>query len=447
VSESVDQPTDVLTVQQDGGRIYTQFMDYSHWNPTLNGYIYNYSAAVPAGYDGGSAYPLMIEPHAHGENPKFRTESEFDWQVIQLFPYDPGSAAGTIHSWWYGYSADHDYRAGGSPTGGTIENFTEQRVMRAVQSLLSDPFYNIDDTLIHAYGNSMGASGSVSLALRYPSVLSGVYASQPMMDYRDSPTFFDDEFVPLWGDIENNVNLPIVNRGPFDDDISFYGQTGVQPVGVWDWMDHHKQLVDRRGDDFAFLMISHGDQDGVIDWVTQGEPTIDALKLANGGFTLVNNNQGHTWAGFDAVLGNLFQVGLGDWTYPVDLSFPAIQNAGSERFERVEPDLSLFIADNYNLDFQWATEQNLIGEPIVDTQDRYEITIVSTSTQKTVDITPRRTQSFRIDPGVQCDWTATNLNDNSTVSGDVDVDLDSLVTVKDVSIATNAGTRLVIECP
>ena len=435
VIESVDQPTDVLTVQQADGRIYTQFMDYSNWNPTLNGYIYNYSVAVPAGYDGGSSYPLMIEPHAHGERPKFRTESEFGWQVIQLFPFDPGFAVGTIHSWWYGYSADHDYRAGDTPTDGVIENFTEQRIMRAVEAMLADPFFNIDDKLIHAYGNSMGASGVVSLALRYPSVLSGVYASQPMMDYRDSPTFFNDEFVPLWGNVGSN--LPVVNRGPFDDDIRFYGETGMQSVGVWDWMDHHKQLVDRRGDDFAFMMISHGNQDDIIDWETQGEPTIDALTSANAGFTLVNNNQGHTWAGFDAVLSNLFEVGFGDWTYPVDLSFPAIQKASSE----FEAPFDSLTRDNFNLDFVWVTEG------IVDTSNQYAITIVSSSSEKTVDVTPRRTQAFRRNTvGEECRWIATDLNNGNVTSGGVAVDEDSLVTVKDLSIATGNGTRLVVDC-
>jgi hypothetical protein len=267
-----------------------------------------------------------------------------------------------------------------------------------------------------------------------------------MMDYRNSPTFFDDEFVPLWGDINSNVNLPIVNRGPFDTDISFYGETGVQSIGVWDWMDHHKQMNERRGDDFAFLMISHGNQDNTIDWETQGEPSIEAMNAAQVGYSAVTDNRGHSWAGFDAVITSLFEVGLGDWTYPVDLSFPAIQRAASERVERQEPppEGGLYIADYYNLDFEWATERNLIGLPIVDTQDRYEITIVSTSTEKTVDITPRRTQAFRRNTGDECSWTATDLNNDNVTSGGVTVDEDSLVTVEDVSVTTGLGTRLVI---
>lgn len=446
VSESVDQPTDVLTVQDGNGRIYTQFMDYSSWNPTLNGYIYNYSVALPVNYNAGQSYPLMIEPHAFDESPKFRTAAEFDWQVIQLFPYDPGSAAGSIHSWWYGYAADHDFRSIDTPSAGTVENFTEQRVMRAVQSLIADSTINVNEKLIHAIGNSMGASGAVSMALRYPSVLSGVYASQPMMDYR-ADTVFEGNFVSLWG--EENANLPIVNRGPFDDAISLYND-GPMSMGVWDWMDHHDQLLQRRGDEFAFLMISHGENDGTIQWTTQGQPTVGALNNATVGFTAVANNNEHIWAGFDAVNINMFGLGFDEqfpWKYPIDLSFLAIQNATPELLEVPEDDN--FRANLYNRDFEWATAHNPFDDEfIVDAPNMYAVTIKSSVTPKTVDVTPRRTQQFRRDSQDFCTWTATDLNDANALPqiGEVTADLDSLVTVKGVNIATGQGTRLVIDC-
>ena len=448
VTESVAEPTDVLTVSVNGGsgRIYTQFMDYSNWNPTLNGYIYHYAVALPAGHDASQSYPLMIEPHAHGELPKFRTEAEFEWQVIQLFPYDPGFAVGAIHSWWYGYSADHNFLTDfGLPSTGTIENFTEQRVMRAVRTLRASNDFNIDEERIHAYGNSMGASGSVSLALRYPSVLSGVYASQPMMNYAASPTFIDDEFERIWG--STNVNLPIVNRGPYDDDIRFYGENGFQSVGVWDWMDHHQQLVERRGDDFAYLMISHGKSDNVIDWQTQGKPTIQALTSANAGFSAVANGAGHTWQGFDAVVSSMF--GLRDdipWTYPVDLSFPAIQNVSGSG--DIVPGDNPSVIDSHNLDFEWATEHTPFDDAIVDLPDSYEITLRTTSgSSQTADITPHRTQQFSMDAGQSCSWTATDRNNSQLIgSGVVEADIDSLATVVGVPVVTGTGTRLAIDC-
>lgn len=73
VSESVQAPRDVLTLSINGGngRLYTQYMDYSQWNPTFNGYIYNYTVALPSNYNPSRSYSLMVEPHAHSETNKF----------------------------------------------------------------------------------------------------------------------------------------------------------------------------------------------------------------------------------------------------------------------------------------------------------------------------------------------------------------------------------------
>ena len=66
VRESVATPRDVLTVTNGNGRgrIYTQYMDYANWNPTFNGYAYNYTLALPSNYNPAVAYPLMLELHA-----------------------------------------------------------------------------------------------------------------------------------------------------------------------------------------------------------------------------------------------------------------------------------------------------------------------------------------------------------------------------------------------
>ena len=53
VNENVSTPRPVLTTSLSGGkgRLYTQFMDYANWNPTLEGYIYNYAVALPFNYN------------------------------------------------------------------------------------------------------------------------------------------------------------------------------------------------------------------------------------------------------------------------------------------------------------------------------------------------------------------------------------------------------------
>ena len=447
VNESVGTPRDVLTVSvnQGKGRIYTQYMDYANWNPTFNGYAYNYTVALPSSYNSSQSYPLMVELHAYYEVYKSIPQSEYDWQVITLLPHDPGPALGALHSWWYGYARDHNYAAQGStPTSGAIENFTEQRVMRAVAALIDDTAFNVDTNKIHAYGNSMGASGVLALGMRYGNVFSGVYANQPMTDYQSNP-LFQGELVQTWG--SKSSNLPVVNDGPFSEGIQLYGLNGVSPVGVWDWMDHHQQLVERRGDTFAYLMTFHGKQDTIIDWATQGRPTVRALTEATAGFAAVHGGTaGHTWVGFSSVNVSLFGFGYGDdfgWKYPLNLSFPSITNASGSG--PIDPANSG--DDRYNMDIEWATPHTAFSQTIVDLIQRYEITLKSTSANQTADITPRRTQQFDPNPGQVCNWTATDNNNGQQIaSRSATTDIDSLLTATAVPIRTGAGTRLSINC-
>ena len=168
-NESVQTPQPVLIrSENDGkGRIYTQYMDYANWNPTLNGYAYNFGVTFPQNYNPSTSYPLQVQLHAYGGSHKFETSTEFDWPVIQLFPQDPTDfAEGIIPTWWYGYSDSHDYRNTAlTPDSGQIVNFTEQRVLDAVESLIDVSDFNIDPNFTYAYGNSMGASGSLSLGI------------------------------------------------------------------------------------------------------------------------------------------------------------------------------------------------------------------------------------------------------------------------------------------
>ena len=443
LNEFVANPADVLTatVNQGKGRIYTQFMDYSNWNPTFNGYAYNYAVALPSNYNPSVSYPLRLELHAYSETFKAPPASEYDWQVITLLPHDPGPNLGTTHSWWYGYSRDHNYSNGSLPTSGRIENFTEQRVMRAIDSVIANPGFNVDANRVHSFGHSMGGSGALSLGMRYGSIISGVYASQPMTNYATSEVFIT-ELMDLWG--TQSSNLGIFNAGPHSNDIQSYGQG----VSVWDWMNHQKQLIDRRADNMAYLMTFHGKQDRVIDWQTQGRPIANALNNGRHGFSARNlGSVDHTWVGFVSVNEPLFGFGSGTdatWKYPLNLSFPSIQNASGS-----SPAVPSNSGDDaYNMNIDWATPQTPFAAGIVDTNNQYAISLRSTGGAQTADITPRRTQRFDPRPGQQCSWNTVNNNSGANIgAGSATVDGDSLITITGVSIVTGSGTRLSVNCP
>jgi len=187
VNESVSTPRPVLTVSTNGGsgRIYTQYMDYANWNPTFNGYAFNFSVALPVNYN---------------SSPKFVDQAEFEWPVIQVHPSDPGEAVNAVHTWWYGHAKDHNYKTQGPvPRSGEIENFTEQRVLAAIDFLINDGQFNVDRDLVHAWGHSMGGTGALGFGLRYPSVFAGIYSSQPMTNFAASPVF-QENFATILGD-------------------------------------------------------------------------------------------------------------------------------------------------------------------------------------------------------------------------------------------------------
>lgn len=430
----------VLTLTKNGGkgRLYTQYMDYSNWNPTLKGYAFNYSVALPGNYNPKKAYPLQLQLHAHSEVPKFEPESEYNWQVIQLFPSDVGEYQNSIHTWWYGHAADHNYVTNGKiPNSGKIGNFTEQRVIQAVAEVVSNPDFRVNTDLIHAYGHSMGASGSLSLALRYPTVLSGIYASEPMTNYAASPTF-QEEFVRLWG--TQSANLPIVNRG------RFAGYVRKDTSGVWDWMNHQLQVRRRRAADFAYLNLDFGKDDTIIDWATQGQPMIRALTEAKAGFSLsALDNVGHNWLGFNSININQFGLGHDDkapWRYPNSVSFVSIQNATGSGPISPGPRGN----DEYNVSVEWSTPHNSFHKDIVDQPKRFEVSVRSLAGDQTMSVTPRNTKNFKLKPGQKCVWVAQNKRKKTIAQGNVTVDRAALVTAESVPVGTGKGTRLLFEC-
>lgn len=447
VNESTGTPKPILTATKNNGkgRMYTQYMDYANWNPTFNGYAYNYTVALPQGYDPSRSYALQLSLHAYNDSLKYPESAEYNWDFIQLFTSDPGEPQGTRHTWWYGFASDHNYKTDGSiPSSGLVENFTEQRILAAVREVIADPEINVNTDLVHVVGNSMGASGALSLGLRYPNRFSGIYASEPMTNYAASPNF-QSNFTLLWG--QQQSNLQIVNGGDDNGSIRNYGVGGSISVGVWDWMNHLQQLRQRKSETFAYLMVDHGKDDTTIDWQTQGQPLVRALNDAKAGFSgKALGGVAHIWLAYDGVVKSMFGLGYDDlapWRYPRSLSYPAIHNASGS--STLDPGSSG--DDTYNTNIEWSFSNNQFHQSITDTSSTYEITIRSTSGNQTADITPRRTQSFRPGTGSQCSWRALRASDNQLLdSGTATAQAGGLITAVSVPLNTGTGTRLIINC-
>jgi hypothetical protein len=440
VSETVAAPAPVLTysVNSGKGRIYTQYMDYAKWNPTFQGYAYNYSVALPYNYDTNQQWPIRLMPHAYGERFRLEPEAEYQWQSIEVFLDDPGSLTNGTQTWWYGFAADHNYVTGGEiPTTGQVENFTEQRILKTVDEVST--LFSVNRQHIISQGHSMGGSGSLSLGIRYGNVMSAIFASEPMTNYQSSPTF-SGSFEQLWG--SKAANLPIVNNGTYAGPLKQY-----DGLGVYDWMNHQSRLLAQRGMDTAFLMVGHGKSDFTIDWNTQGKPFIQTLNSANVGFTAEQRfGWDHTWMGFGYVPMHVMSpTGSGDlhdYAYDRQLSFPSVTNATGSG--PLVPGVSG--TNEYNLQIEWSGPVNNFHTGIVDTLTRYEITLRSTSTAQVAEVTPRRLQQFAAPAGTVVRWK--NINNATGLmvqSGTVTSDANGLVTIPRMQIGTGTGNRLRLE--
>jgi pimeloyl-ACP methyl ester carboxylesterase len=450
IPEQVNSPQAILAWQSPGGlsQVYTQFMDYSLYNPTYdaprqgNGYLglpnweelesgvpqqqyaYNYWLGLPSAESCGGTVPdqLPLILHLEGWGGRYTAPASAPyWCAVMIWGDDPSQ------SWYHGFSATHDYRTGEPVMTGPIVNYTEERLLRAIHETINSltaPV--IDQNRIYVYGHSMGGTGSLMMAERYPQIFAAASASEPMMNFAGAEMWIG-ELESKWG--TRSLNLPIENRGPDAAALVRYDGTGV-----WDWENLGDQLAARRGDEMAFISIVHGTQDTVIDWQTVAQPAYANFYAGNRGFIGEIYDADHTWLGFRDHPNWRF-----DWmTFPHNESFPALAHA-SGSLPVPPPGVG-----GYNMTIEWSASNNDFAGPPVDTPGEWAIILRSQAGDQTVDVTPRRLQQFTVQVGVTYTWENLQISDGTVLqSGTVTADADQLITITGFEVS-EAGNRLTI---
>jgi len=452
IAETVTAPQPVKVWQATGGRgfVFTQYLDYSRYNPTFGvpqssaaqQYAFNYGVTLPSDAACGGSLPESLPGNVYleGWGGRYSNDDTTPWNYCAVFiiPDDHNQ------TWYYGHSASYDYRLGGAANSGPIVNFTEERILRAVYDALRDPTFRLDANRIYVYGHSMGGSGALALGMRYPNVFAATYSSEPMTNYQaadgsgGSSNWLNDT-EPKWGTVASN--LPIENWGPSDwaDHLAAYDDTGV-----WDWQNHQQQLVRRRGDDMAHISLAHGTLDNTIAWSTQGQPGYEPFYQGRRAFSGATVAADHTWIGFSGLGPNVedynYTGPFYGWTAVRGESLPGLTyTSGSSA---VPPPGA---GATYNMNLEWSASWLDWDSAPVDTADQWRISLRTTdgSTQ-TVDVTPRRLQTFTIVPADAYAWENRRVSDNGLVaSGTVIADGDGLVTVPAFQ-ATSTGNRLIL---
>ncbi|MFZ4849823.1 MAG: putative glycoside hydrolase [Caldilinea sp.] len=483
VAEQVADPLPVeisVDAIDPGGHIFIQYMSLRDWNVTFhapnpgNGfyglgaaasadaiqYAYDYAVYAPSAAECGGALPatvpVVVSLHGWDGNsyaPRTADPDPYGWCVYRIYPIDQSE------TWWFGFARTHDYRVSDMPaTGDTIVNYTEQRVLRMVYDLLRDPPGPAADAdRVFVFGGSMGASGTLAFALRYPNVFAAAYAGQPMTDYATSGdgggVDWRPDVEPKWGAVADN--LPVSSRAPGGWGAALQAYNGTS---VWSWQNHQAQLVARRGRDATPLGIAHGVEDDVIEWSTQGQPVYPALNSSRqvwGGAAVAG---GHSWTGFGGSLYNLdLDTRPGGALVPFfrflpvrNETVPGLSNGSTNA---ALPPTGL---GAYNLAVRWSASWDAWDGAPVDTSTQWAMSFCYQEVDRysnecgsgqplTVDITPRRTQHFVRAAGARYRWENRRVRDGLLVdSGVVTADSDGLITVPAFALNDPDGNRLIL---
>jgi pimeloyl-ACP methyl ester carboxylesterase len=474
--EPVEMSKSTDTRPGAGGHYFIQYMDLRRWNPTFHApnstnqyygndpedptlknnlaYAYDYAIFEPtADLCGGTVpdpLPVMIFLHGARNN---------RYGLPDVYPY-PYCAYGIYpidqsETWYFGFARRHDYRVNTDvEADDIIENYTEQRILRMVYDLMRNPIGpSVDQQRIYLFGHSMGGTGALAFAERYPNVFAATYSGQPVTLFR-ATTGVKENWPGLtamrWGSQEFNLPVAITAPNHWAEHLQQYNG-----VGVFDWENlsaafDPKATPNRAADEMAPFGIDHGTIDDAVMFITQGQPLYPLLNGSARAWAGAISEKNHEWSNFGWPPANLAKV-----------NGVPFYNLGVIRDETI-PGLSYLSSNEtglpqgptlYNQAVLWSASWNPWDGAPVDSPEDWQMSFCAAAdgSQRcgseqnlTVDITPRRLQQFIVKPGMEYRWVLFDLPGGQVVDqGVVTADLNGLITIKNVPI-TPEGIRLQI---
>ena len=459
-----------------GGHVYIQFMNYRSWNPTFFApnafnkfygldpsnpifkhtiqYAIDYTVYEPIPGDCGGRVPDQVPVYIYLHGWRDNRYAEMDQNLYHYCAY--GIYPNDVNqTWYFGFAKQHDYRTG-SPVGvkDTIVNYTEQRILRMLYDLERQaPGPAVDVQRIYVFGFSMGGTGSLSFAERYPNVFAAAYAGAPMTNFRTSGITHQDwanDVAIKWGNPA--FNLPIEISAPSDWANHLQQYNGI---GVWDWQDLQAHLsstvlAQRRKDDMAIIGVDHGIPDHVIICETQGKPFYEAVDRSARAWGGAVTNNDHDWANFVGLppwMGIIRNAPFWNFSIIRDETVPGIMNSSGNPV--IPPEKT----GKYNLNIKWSSSWDPWAGIPIDSVDRWEMSFCSVGLGSTacggnvsliVDVIPRRLRNFIPVPGMSYRWENWDIKRNELIeSGVVFSDQNGLLVIPNVKVLPT-GNRLSI---
>jgi hypothetical protein len=485
IAESVAEALPVEITQSHGisigagGHIYIQYMDLRTWNPTFHApnatnayygldpttpdfaealqYAYDYTVFAPSAQMCGGALPqnLPVILHLHGWTPN-TVSAPADYPdpacAYGIYPID------VTNTWYFGFARTHDYRKDSTvQAGDTIVNYTEQRVLRMLSDLERNPPGPVVDTeRIYVAGESMGGTGSLDFAERYPNVFAAAYASQPVTNFLTAGVTREDwaaDAALKWG--SPDLDLPVALDAPNGWAAGLQKYNGT---GVWKWQDYLANasgaLAGRLADEMAPLGIIHGHRDVVVTWNSQGKPVPDAFNTGKRVWSGMATDDDHYWMYYIGLPPSIGARGADKVSHVPFWRLRVVKNETVPALNHTSGDRAYADAApaEYNQTMMWSASWNKWDGAPLDQPAYWRMSFCTVDaeaqkcggTAQTVDITPRRLQQFVIKPGAVYNWeNRSALDDSLVASGQVTADENGLITVTGFQV-TPEGNRLVL---
>jgi pimeloyl-ACP methyl ester carboxylesterase len=327
-----------------------------------------------------------------------------------------------ISTFWFGYNPGIARSIKGPKY--VCDNYTERYILHLVR--WAQEYLGTDPAATYVSGGSMGGSGAIQLATRYPEVFAAAAAWVPVYSYtwKKIPTDKNSK-----GPRGFTMTRLICSIGKFSEKNPAVLPDGspLQPL-----VDGAKN-INRPGVDITPIFATNGRQDMSIHWVNN-PPFYRAANAARQAFSVYWNNGGHAMSGKapgDMATKSIRQTIL---NYRLDKSYPAFSNCSDNKNygngDPTDGDLQGWI----NRGFSWNV--------LKDTPERYEIA-VSVNYPGIVypvytDMTLRRRQQFKPAAG-----TVLKVQINGKESK-IKVDENALVTIEKIAFDNQKPLHVVI---
>ena len=329
-----------------------------------------------------------------------------------------------ISTFWFGYNPNIAHSIKGPKF--TVDNFTERYILHLID--WAQKYLGTDPAATYITGGSMGGSGGIQLATRYPEKFAAVASLVPAYSYTWAQTVKNKDGKPK-GPAGYTMTRLICSIGKF---------TEQNPAVLADgrpllpFVDGSRNIA-RPDVDMPPIFATNGRMDYSIHWINC-PPFFRAANAARQAFSVYWNKGGHAMSGSSPRDMKVQRDFRGLLRYRLDKSFPAFSNCSdNKKYGSGDPDDG-DATGWINRGFQWKV--------IADTSSRYEIHISADHPDitypVTTDITLRRRQQFKFPAG-----TVLNVQINGRKST-VKIDSHHLLTLEKVVFKNNKPVRLII---